>query len=75
MPRVFHPTRHPHTTHLIARPPPSPPPAPPSAPQVFDKVAPGLRVNDEGVATWEGVPFMTSAGPCTAVAAKGGLIK
>lgn len=43
--------------------------------QVFDKVAPGLRVDEAGVATWEGIPFMTSAGPCTAVAAKGGLIK
>jgi hypothetical protein len=47
------------------------------APQkkILDKVAPELRVNDACVATWAGVPFMTSAGPCTVATAKGGLIK
>ena len=43
--------------------------------KVWDKVAPGLRVDDGGVATWEGVPFGTSAGPCTAPAAPGGAIR
>jgi hypothetical protein len=43
--------------------------------KIFDKVAPGLKVDADGVATWEGVPFGTTAGPCTAVGAKGGLIK
>ncbi|CAK9135900.1 unnamed protein product [Ilex paraguariensis] len=31
----------------------------------FDKIAPHLFTNDEGVATFKGIPFMTSAGPCT----------
>jgi len=33
--------------------------------KAWDKVAPGLRVDDGGVATWEGVAFGTSAGACT----------
>lgn len=33
--------------------------------KLFEAVAPGLRVDASRVATWEGVPFMTSAGPCT----------
>jgi hypothetical protein len=43
--------------------------------KVWDKVAPGLRVDDGGVATWEGVAFGTSAGACTAPAAPGGAIR
>ena len=33
--------------------------------KLFEAVAPGLRVDAGRVATWEGVPFTTSAGPCT----------
>ena len=33
--------------------------------KLFEAVAPGLRVDASGVATWEGIPFLTSAGPCT----------
>jgi aminoacyl tRNA synthase complex-interacting multifunctional protein 1 len=43
--------------------------------KILEKVAPELRVDDACVATWSGVPFMTSAGPCTVPTAKGGLIK
>jgi len=43
--------------------------------KVWDKVAPGLRVDDGGLATWEGVPFGTSAGPCAAPGAPGGAIR
>ena len=44
--------------------------------KIFDAVAPGLRVNDSCVATWNGIPFMTSGGPCTVPeSAKGGAIK
>jgi aminoacyl tRNA synthase complex-interacting multifunctional protein 1 len=31
---------------------------------MFEACAPKLRTNDEGVACYDGVPFMTSAGPC-----------
>ena len=43
--------------------------------KVWDKVAPELKVDEEGRATWTGIPFTTSAGHCTALAAKGGQIK
>jgi len=32
--------------------------------KMFEACAPKLRTNDEGVACYDGVPFMTSAGPC-----------
>ncbi|XP_019200340.1 PREDICTED: probable methionine--tRNA ligase [Ipomoea nil] len=31
----------------------------------FDKIAVNLFTDDNGVATFKGIPFMTSAGPCT----------
>jgi aminoacyl tRNA synthase complex-interacting multifunctional protein 1 len=31
----------------------------------FEKLAPGLQSNGEGVACFEGNPFLTSKGPCT----------
>ncbi|XP_073035953.1 probable methionine--tRNA ligase [Primulina eburnea] len=31
----------------------------------LDKITPHLFTNDEGVATFKNIPFMTSAGPCT----------
>ena len=43
--------------------------------KIFDKVAPGLKVDATCKATWNGVPFMTSAGPCTVRSAVGALIK
>lgn len=43
--------------------------------KIFEAVAPKLFVNDNLIATWDNIPFMTSAGPCTAKSAKGGLIK
>lgn len=43
--------------------------------KIFEAVAPDLVVNDSLQATYKGIPFMTSAGPCTVVSAKGGLIK
>ena len=33
--------------------------------KIFDAVAPELAVAAGGAAAWRGVPFMTSAGPCT----------
>ena len=33
--------------------------------KLFELVAPQLAVAEGGVAAWNGVPFMTSAGPCT----------
>ena len=33
--------------------------------KLFEAVAPKLAVAEGGVAAWNGVPFMTSAGPCT----------
>lgn len=39
--------------------------------KIFDAVAPGLKLDAEGRATWEGIPFMTSAGPCTCATLKG----
>lgn len=43
--------------------------------KVFELVAPDLAVSDDCVATWKGVPFMTSAGPCIVKTAKNGPIK
>jgi hypothetical protein len=34
--------------------------------KVFDSVAPDLKTDAHGVATWQGRRLMTSAGPCTA---------
>ncbi|KAL5733063.1 hypothetical protein ACOSP7_032401 [Xanthoceras sorbifolium] len=31
----------------------------------LDKITPNLFTDDKGVATFKGIPFMTSAGPCT----------
>ncbi|XP_009778770.1 uncharacterized protein LOC107759049 [Nicotiana tabacum] len=31
----------------------------------FDKIAVNLFTDDKGIATFKGIPFMTSAGPCT----------
>lgn len=33
--------------------------------KVFEQVVPFLKTNEEGVATYKGVPFITSAGPIT----------
>jgi hypothetical protein len=43
--------------------------------KIFESVAPGLVVNADCIATWDGIPFMTSAGPCTVRSAVGGSIK
>lgn len=42
--------------------------------KIFDLVAPHLVVDDNLRATYKGIPFTTSAGPCTVVSAKGGTI-
>jgi methionine--tRNA ligase beta chain len=42
--------------------------------QLFDAVAPGLKLV-AGVATWEGIPFNTTAGPCKAVTLQTGPVK
>lgn len=42
--------------------------------KIFEAVAPKLVVNDDLVATWDGIPFQTSAGPCKVKSVKGGLI-
>lgn len=39
------------------------------------EVQPKLNTSDAGVARFEGLPFMTSAGPCTVKTAFGGTIK
>lgn len=31
----------------------------------LEKITPNLRTDDKGVATFKGIPFMTTAGPCT----------
>ncbi|ONK61776.1 uncharacterized protein A4U43_C08F33470 [Asparagus officinalis] len=36
----------------------------------LDKITPHLYTDDKGIATYKGVPFMTSAGPCTSSIAK-----
>mmetsp|Transcript_9696 Transcript_9696/g.29473 ORF Transcript_9696/g.29473 Transcript_9696/m.29473 type:complete len:336 (-) Transcript_9696:935-1942(-) len=43
--------------------------------QIFEKIAPDLKTNDECVAIWRGVPFMTEQGPCKVKSVKGGGIK
>lgn len=43
--------------------------------KIFEAVAPKLVVNDDLVATWDGIPFQTSAGPCRVKSVKGGLIR
>lgn len=43
--------------------------------KIFEAAAPELRTNDGLVACYKGVPFMTSAGPCTVETAKNSLIK
>ncbi|KAK9913864.1 hypothetical protein M0R45_037669 [Rubus argutus] len=37
----------------------------------LDKITPHLFTDDRGVATFKGIPFMTSAGPCTSSISKG----
>ncbi|XP_009363792.1 methionine--tRNA ligase, cytoplasmic [Pyrus x bretschneideri] len=37
----------------------------------LDKITPNLFTDDKGVATFRGIPFMTSAGPCTSSIPKG----
>ncbi|KAF5771181.1 putative methionine--tRNA ligase [Helianthus annuus] len=37
----------------------------------LDKITPNLFTDDKGVATFKGVPFMTSAGPCTSTIPNG----
>ena len=41
----------------------------------LEKVLPDLKVNDALIATYAGVPFSTSAGPCTVPTARGGSIR
>eukprot|EP00188_Purpureofilum_apyrenoidigerum_P001923 Plantae.Rhodophyta-Purpureofilum_apyrenoidigerum.ctg21126.p1 GENE.Plantae.Rhodophyta-Purpureofilum_apyrenoidigerum.ctg21126~~Plantae.Rhodophyta-Purpureofilum_apyrenoidigerum.ctg21126.p1 ORF type:complete len:342 (-),score=74.88 Plantae.Rhodophyta-Purpureofilum_apyrenoidigerum.ctg21126:232-1257(-) len=43
--------------------------------QIFEKIAPDLKTNDECIATWKQVPFMTENGPCKVRTVKGGGIK
>jgi aminoacyl tRNA synthase complex-interacting multifunctional protein 1 len=43
--------------------------------KLFEAVAPGLRLDSEGRATWEGVVFSTSAGPCSCKTLREGNIK
>ena len=33
---------------------------------MLDAIFPDLKTNSEGIATYNGVPFSTSAGPCVA---------
>nr|XP_043632174.1 probable methionine--tRNA ligase isoform X2 [Erigeron canadensis] len=37
----------------------------------LDKITPNLFTDDKGVATFKGIPFMTSAGPCTSTIPNG----
>ncbi|KMZ62156.1 hypothetical protein ZOSMA_48G00770 [Zostera marina] len=37
----------------------------------LEKITPDLYTDDKGVATYKGIPFMTSAGPCTSSISKG----
>ncbi|TYJ96807.1 putative methionine--tRNA ligase isoform X2 [Cucumis melo var. makuwa] len=39
----------------------------------LDKITPHLFTNDKGEATFKGIPFMTSAGPCTSSISKGSI--
>jgi hypothetical protein len=41
----------------------------------WEAVAAGLRTSDDRVATFEGVPIVTSAGPCFAHSVAGGDIR
>ena len=51
-------------------------PLPPSfLNQLFEAVAPGLKLDAEGRATYEGIPFMTTAGACTVKTLKEGAVK
>ena len=34
--------------------------------KVFENIAPDLKTDADGVATWKGLKLLTSAGPCTA---------
>eukprot|EP00949_MAST-11_sp_MAST-11-sp1_P001981 g1981.t1 len=43
--------------------------------KAWEAMAEKLVTSDEKVATWDGKPVMTSAGPCTAPTVKGGLIR
>ena len=43
--------------------------------KVFETVAPDLVTSAECVATYKGIPFMTSAGPCKVASVAGGGIK
>ena len=43
--------------------------------KLFEAVAPGLRLDAEGRATWEGVVFETSAGPCAVKTLREGGVK
>lgn len=38
--------------------------------KMFEACAPKLATDDKGVACYDGVPFMTSKGPCTSTLAK-----
>ena len=42
--------------------------------KMFEACAPKLKTNDDGVACYDGIPFATSAGPCTSTL-KGAFIK
>jgi len=42
--------------------------------RIWDRASKDFSVNDELVATYKGIPFMTSAGPCKAQTLKGGKI-
>ncbi|CAN0877211.1 Methionine--tRNA ligase, cytoplasmic [Linum grandiflorum] len=39
----------------------------------LDKITPNLYTDDKGVATFKGIPFMTSGGPCTSSISKGSI--
>jgi aminoacyl tRNA synthase complex-interacting multifunctional protein 1 len=43
--------------------------------ETLDAVLPGLKTNDKRIATYKGVPFTTSAGPCFSRTIANGLIK
>lgn len=43
--------------------------------KVFQACAEGMMTSEEGVATWNGHAFMTSAGPCKAKTIKGGAMR
>jgi len=43
--------------------------------KLWEAVAPELKVNGSGQATWAGIPFMTTAGPCTVAVGEGSMIR